>query len=137
METPIIVAIISGTVSIVASSIAAWATIKAAKKKEVHSHPPSPPPLPGQQTPYDHPPTWGPHTDPAPVSSGWRTAVWIVAGFFGVAFVASMSQQASPPPVVMGGWCCDMYGVKHCPLPYPMPVGQPCPCPEGWGVACQ
>jgi hypothetical protein len=138
METPIVVAIISGAVSIVASSIAAWATIKAARKKEAHSHPPGPPPLPGQQLPYDHPSTWGSPTDPAPVSAGWRTALWIVAGFFGVAFFASMCQQTTSPPVAMGSWCCDISGVKRCPLPYPLPVGQPCFCPgQGSGIVCQ
>jgi hypothetical protein len=43
----------------------------------------------------------------------------------------------SPQPA-MGAYCCDLSGIRRCPLIKPLPVGESCFCPyQGLGYTCQ
>jgi hypothetical protein len=39
---------------------------------------------------------------------------------------------------VMGAYCCDVSGMRRCPLIKPLPLGESCFCPyQGLGFTCQ
>ena len=133
METTVVVQLISVIGAVITAGIAAWATVLAARINAAKSNP-APPPLPAAgPTPAAPPPLPPPTAEKPPVSTGWRTGLWVAAVVFVLAAVVSNNQQPATPQ--MGTGCYDQWGNRRCDLPYPAPVGTPCGCPgQGMGV---
>jgi hypothetical protein len=66
--------------------------------------------------------------------TAFLTALGGLAAFFN----SSGGKAPGPPqPPIMGQYCCDMQGVRRCPLVSPIVNGSPCFCPyQGRGIGC-
>ena len=56
-------------------------------------------------------------------------------GLIGLNIFTSTAFKPSTP--VAGAYCCDLSGMRRCPLVLPLPTGSPCFCPyQGTGFTC-
>jgi hypothetical protein len=119
MDTSIIVALISAAGSIIAALIAARGQGGGGSRRE-----------PGEEVSVPRR-----RSERRGLGSVGRVVLWIVAGLFALAFLASLVEEFTPTPAA--AFCCDLAGMRRCPLSTPLPAGATCFCPaQGTGFAC-
>ena len=62
--------------------------------------------------------------------------------FLAIGITGTLPPTPTPTPTnlqpAIGAYCCDLSGIRRCPLIQPLPVGESCFCPyQGLGFTCQ